>query len=150
MASVKRKSPLKKCSTKRCRNFAPIRKSGPRAGRSKGGKCHRCRCAIWRKNNPMRDAYLRLKSHARNRHIEFTITFEYFEKFALKTKYLNEKGPFGYSLTVDRKDNLLGYVPGNIKAMSRAKNSEKRCRHDQIRMERGYAWSAMYGEQNPF
>lgn len=147
---AQRKSPLKKCGTKHCRNFAPIRQSGPRAGYSKGAKCHRCRTATWRKNNPMRDAYNRLKSHAKHRQIEFTITFKEFAKFAHKTKYLNEKGPYGYSLTVDRKNNLLGYIPKNIKAMSRAKNSEKRCKHDQIRMERGYAWSVMYGDQNPF
>lgn len=152
---AKRKNPRKKCAGipahPRCRNLTALRQSGPRKGKSKGALCHRCRTAVWRKNNPMRAAYHRLKSHAADREILFTITFAEFECFAKRTEYLCKTGPFGHSLTVDRKNNLLGYTAQNIKAMTRAKNSEKLAKRDQIRMERGYGWQTKYAsEAHPF
>lgn len=140
----KSKSKRKKCATPHCRGLTELRKSGPRKGKSKGALCAKCRCARWRANNPFRDAFIRLKSHAKNREIEFTITFDYFKRFAKRTQLITRRGIHGEAMTVDRKHNLRGYIPGNIKAMTRAENSRKRCRHDQIRMERGLAWQRMY------
>lgn len=88
----------------------------------------------------MKSAYRALKDHAKARGIQFTITFKYFERFAIVTKYLCKTGNTGDSLTVDRRDNLQGYVPGNIQPMTRSKNSEKLARSDARRMRCGYKW----------
>lgn len=107
-------------------------------------KCHCCDKRRERANNPMRAAYCALRDHARARGIVFTIGFEEFETFALQCDYINSKGPFAHSLTVDRDDNRLGYIPGNIKPMTRAENSRKHMRRDQVRMECGMAWQGRY------
>lgn len=127
---------MKKCSTRFCRKPAARRPNG----RSYGSKCHACRCAAWRANQPFRDAYVRLKSHAVQRGLDFAISFEYFHTFAVQTKLLTQRGIHGEALTVDRIDNLRGYVPGNIQPLTRSANSVKRAKQDQMRMTRGYAW----------
>lgn len=118
-----------------------MRMSGPRKGKRYGGKCHKCRSRSWRTNQPMRAAYIRLKSHAADRKIPFTISFRHFECFARKSELIGQQGLTGDALTVDRRDNLKGYVVGNLQVMTRRKNSEKKARHDAIRMKAGYAWN---------
>lgn len=89
----------------------------------------------------MKAAFNTLRDHARGRNIEFSISFECFRKFALRCRYLKNRGRDGESITVDRIDNLKGYVPGNIQPMSRSKNSEKKMKQDQRRYEYGYGWT---------
>jgi hypothetical protein len=88
----------------------------------------------------MRAAFRALKDHAVARGIEFGLSFVTFRQFALQTDYLNRTGRNGHCLTVDRKDNLRGYVPGNIQPLTRAENTIKKAKRDAIRMEKGYAW----------
>ena len=88
----------------------------------------------------MQAAYSTLRDHARARGIAFTITFADFEQFARESDYLERTGPFAACLTVDRIDNLIGYVPGNLQPLTRAANSEKRAKQDQIRMRAGFSW----------
>lgn len=127
-----------------CRNKVAVRMSGPKKGQRKGALCHACRSAVWRENSPMRAAYVRLKSHAAGRGIEFRISFRHFECFAIKSELIEKTGATADSLTVDRRDNLKGYVIGNIQPLTRARNSEKRAKHDEIRMRKGFAWKANY------
>lgn len=143
-AKPRPKPQRKICSTPYCRNLTPVRKSGPRKGKSKGGKCYGCQMASWRANQPMRAAYLRLKHHAWNRCILFTITFEEFAGFATCTNLINHGGIHGEALTVDRIENEKGYVPGNIQCLTRSENSVKKAKRDAIRIQRGYAWQHMY------
>lgn len=89
----------------------------------------------------MRAAFAALRDHARGRGIEFTITFAEFEAFAVQSEYIEKKGNHREGLTVDRIDNLKGYVPGNIQPMTRARNSEKRAKFDAMRMRMGFAWA---------
>lgn len=103
-------------------------------------RCATCKSRRYRKKNPIRYAYRALKDHAKARGIPFTITLEYFRKFALASDYLNQKGLAGHCLTVDRKNNLRGYVKGNIQPLTKSANCIKRAKHDEIRMGAGYAW----------
>lgn len=98
----------------------------------------------WRAAQPLRAAFATLRDHARARGIEFVITFEDFERFARETEYVERTGPFAQCLTVDRIENDRGYVPGNIQALTRAKNAEKRMKHDAVRMRAGYSWSPQW------
>ena len=88
----------------------------------------------------MRAAYNALRDHARARGIDFALPFDVFEAFAVKSNYLNKTGLNGDCLTVDRIDNLKGYVEGNNQPMTRAKNAEKRFKRDAIRAKAGNRW----------
>jgi hypothetical protein len=123
----------RKCSTRRWRNTA----------RDQRTRCFKCRQRAWRKAHPELAAFHNLKAHARSRGIEFTISFEYFERFARKSRLLERRGLHGAALTVDRMDNLRGYVVGNIQPLTRSANSYKRAVHDAIRMSAGMAWQEM-------
>lgn len=114
--------------------------------RAKRRRCHKCQKRIHVKNQPAMASYHLLKSHSTARGVPCTVTFEEFLLFATETGYLNGKGPHASSLTIDRIKNELGYVTGNLQVMTRAKNSEKRARHDAIRMRQGFAWN---GGVNP-
>lgn len=88
----------------------------------------------------MKAQFKRLRDSTRKRAIEFTITFEYFERFALMCDYLNLVGNNGFSLTVDRIKNTKGYENGNIQPMTRVKNCEKQAKADERRIRAGFAW----------
>lgn len=88
----------------------------------------------------MWSAWRCLKDHAKARGISFTLSFSHFRRFALQTDYLNKTGNGAHCLTVDRIDNLRGYSKNNIQPLTRAKNSEKKARQDQIRMTAGMKW----------
>jgi hypothetical protein len=121
----------RKCNTKGCRNRA-------RKGAADCSKCHQRK---FRERNPLSAAYAKLKWSAKRRGIEFTITRVQFECFCKLSGYLEKTGNEGHSLTVDRKDNLKGYVPGNIQPLTRARNAEKRMKFDAVRYRAGYRWA---------
>lgn len=79
----------------------------------------------YRKNNLVKYSYSNLKSNAKRRGKEFTLTLEEFEKFAIETEYIWKKGKTGKSLSIDRKDNTKGYTLENIRAISLSENSKK-------------------------
>lgn len=132
----KKQAKRKKCKTRNCRNSIAFRKDG----RPYGARCHRCRTASWRRNQPFQSAFQRLRHHAKARDIEFTLSFEEFKAFAQCTELITRTGNDKHSLTVDRIDNLKGYVAGNIRAITRSENSIKRARQDEMRIRKGYAW----------
>ncbi len=131
--STARKSKRGLCKTPHCRNLARS------AGRH---ECHKCAMRAWRAANPFQAAFATLRDHARGRGIPFTISFNEFREFAERSDYIILKSNKADGLTVDRKDNLLGYVPGNIQPMTRSENSVKRCKQDMMRMQAGYSWRA--------
>ncbi len=94
----------------------------------------------WRLAHPYEAAYHILKFHAKARKIPFTITFKYFKRFAKKFRYLIRTGRYAENITIDRRNNLRGYVRGNIQVMTRRKNSEKKMRADAYRIEGGMSW----------
>lgn len=85
-------------------------------------------------------AWRRLKDHAKERGITFTINLRQFRQFAIQSDYLNRTGPNGHCLTVDRINNLKGYTPRNIQPLTRAENAMKQARRDAIRLKAGFAW----------
>lgn len=104
-----------KCITKYCRK--------DRAKRS--SYCSACEYKNKKKNNPLQLAYSILKYNARRRGKIFTISFEYFCKFAIKVKYLKKKGTAAYAYHIDRINEELGYVEGNLQLLTNAKNVKK-------------------------
>lgn len=120
-----------KCSTPHCRH---------RAGKKKGGKCYQCAKRAERQKHPLKAQWRRLKSKAKQRGIIFCLPFWYFEIFAMRCSYIAETGNGAGCITVDRVNNLLGYVVGNIQPLTREQNIEKQWQRDYRRFEAGYAW----------
>jgi hypothetical protein len=118
------------CKTQRCRNRA----------RKDGRDCSRCHQRSWRRSQPISAAFATLRDHAKPRGIEFSISRQEFERFALESDYINRTGLGGSALTVDRIDNLRGYEPGNVQPLTRSANSVKRAKQDAIRQTKGFAW----------
>lgn len=86
----------------------------------------------------------RLKDKARQRGINFCLPFWYFKIFAEKCEYVESTGNGKECLTVDRINNFLGYVVGNIQPLTRERNREKQWQQDFKRFETGYAWRSRY------
>lgn len=63
--------------------------------------------------------------NAKRRGKPFTITFAYFCQFAIKCQLMLNKGRTAEAYTVDRIDNSLGYIPGNIQMLPRRDNTIK-------------------------
>jgi hypothetical protein len=99
-----------KCQTRHCKNVPS------------GTMCGTCRARKWRIEHPEKYAYNNLKNRAKQRGIEFTLTFEEFKKFCIKTKYIAGKGRHAEGLTVDRRDNTKGYTADNIRTLTLSKN----------------------------
>lgn len=103
-----------KCKIPYCRN------------RVKGNRiCNTCASRKKRNKHPMRYAYDVLKMNAKRRGKRFTISFEYFKRFAIETNYLAGKGRKKLSYSVDRINNRLGYIPGNLQLLTLSDNSKK-------------------------
>lgn len=104
-----------KCATPYCKK--------PKA--RKGTKCEACVKREYRKRNAMKAAYQLLRSNAKKRGKEFTITFEDFQQFCFETNYIAGKGKTKTSYSIDRIDNDKGYVPGNLRMMTLSDNARK-------------------------
>lgn len=92
----------------------------------------------------MRAAFNALRHHATARGIPFSLSFLEFRKFAMHSQYLLKKGNRAGSITVDRINNLRGYVRGNIQPLTRSANAIKQAKIDEIRQRKGYAWQENY------
>lgn len=80
----------------------------------------------WRENNPVKYAYNNLKGSAKRRGLEFTLTFEQFEEFAVRTEYIQNKGKKRDSYTIDRINPLKGYIIENIRILPLSVNSSRK------------------------
>jgi len=123
---------MKKCSVKYCRN------------KVKGGKCNSCASRQKRARNPLRYAYDVLKMNAKRREKPFTITFDYFKKFAIETDYIAGKGRTKKSYSVDRIRNDLGYVPGNLRVLTCSDNARKATRKTILSYDWETKFAAVY------
>ncbi len=95
----------------------------------------------------MRAAFLICKQKAKRRKskrwpdgIPWEITFAAFAIYARRTQYLTQKGNDAGSITIDRKDSRKGYVPGNLRPLTRRQNALNGAKEQFHRMENGYSW----------
>ena len=114
----KAKAAFVKCQTKYCRGI--VWKHCKRV------VCPKCSAKQWRERNPIRYAFHKLRSRAKERGHSFTLTFEHYHKLVLESGYLERKGKTASSLSIDRIDATKGYEDGNIQVMTLAENSRKR------------------------
>ena len=103
-----------KCDTVKCSNTA---RPGKRY-------CHKCRQRKYRINNPVVSYYHALKSRAKRRHINFTLTRNEFENFCLDTGYISKRLS-GMDITIDRIKETGPYGVGNLQLLTRSDNSRK-------------------------
>lgn len=96
---------------------------------------------MWRNSKPYAYYYSKLKDHAREREIEFTLTLRDYknlwekhpEKWQEKIKGVH--GMSSKTWTVDRIRNYKGYEKGNVQVLSLRRNVLKYVRHDKFHLE---------------
>lgn len=76
----------------------------------------------YRSRNQVKYLYWNLKSNAKRRGKEFSLTYEEFEGFCVKTGYDKLKGTTASSMTIDRINPLEGYHKDNIRAITLSEN----------------------------
>lgn len=91
----------------------------------KGCYCNRCKYINEIERDPIGVAYRRLKSHAKQRGKEFSLTKEQFQEFCIKSEYMVKKGIHKNCLHIDRKDETKGYTIDNIQVLSNTENVKK-------------------------
>jgi len=87
--------------------------------------CYQCRYKRSKISQPIHLAYYSLKYHAKERNKEFSLTFEQFEQFCVKTNYISKKGIKKNSYHVDRIIETEGYNIGNIQLLTNSDNIRK-------------------------
>jgi hypothetical protein len=87
--------------------------------------CHKRKC---RAADPVKSFYTTLYWNAQRRKKEFTITLEYFRQWVIDENFIVGSGRGPEADTVDRKENHLGYIPGNLQKLSKSVNSSKKDR----------------------
>ena len=88
-------------------------------------KCHGCRSREYRTKFPERKAFYDLRHSAKRRKIQFTLTMEEFIELVTQTGYMERRGRFYDSLTIDRVNNHLGYTKENVRVITKHHNSCK-------------------------
>lgn len=93
---------------------------------TKGRKfCSTCRSRKTREGYPLKHAFINLRSHAKERGIEFSLTLQGFQDGIRDTTYLVSKGRMKYDDTIDRIIPELGYADGNIQVLPLCDNIKK-------------------------
>lgn len=87
--------------------------------------CSRCRRNRFKAKHPLKYSWGNLKRRAKQREKAFSLTFAQYEEFAIKTDYARLKGKSSLSLSIDRKENHIGYHWWNIQAITLRENSRK-------------------------
>jgi len=129
---------MRMCATKNCRRKA-------RAGRR---RCTTCTKRLWRERHPISYLYDNLRTHARERGKDFTLTLEQFSAFCADTGYHLTKGRHDSASTVDRIRSDLGYEDGNIRVLTHRENSQ---RQDTPPNRHDLSQGVVYGEHDhPF
>ncbi len=88
-------------------------------------KCHKHKTLEYKQKHPIKYAYQTLRTNARRRGKSFSISFEYFEKFCIKTKIMLGRGINADSYHIDRIDESKGYEEGNLQVLTNAENVRK-------------------------
>lgn len=87
--------------------------------------CYPCKLKREKEIDLVRWAYSKWKSNAKQRNIPFAISLEYFRQFCIETQIMNGRGIYGHSLHIDKIDDALGYIPGNIRPITNSENAKK-------------------------
>ena len=90
--------------------------------------CCSCRYLHEKQNDPIGVAYRRLKSHAKKRGKQFSLTKFQFAEFCIKSEYSVKKGLYKDSLHIDRIDENKGYHYDNIQVLTNTQNVKKYCK----------------------
>jgi len=114
-----------KCQAKHCRQYKAFYVNKKERKVKKKKFCHRCAKQMWRANNPARDAFNNLRSNAKRRGHEFTLTLNEFLEFCEITGYMDLRGNDAHHMTIDRIDNTRGYSADNIQMLTRSENAIK-------------------------
>lgn len=92
---------------------------------SRGNYCYACAKRRYRAANPLRAAYTQLRQNAKRRGKGFTLTFEQFEQFAVKTDYQFKRGRTKESYHIDRREETGPYSINNIQVLTNSQNIRK-------------------------
>lgn len=106
-----------KCPVKFCRNL--VRES------NHSDVCAKHASQRFKENHPLRYSYNKLKQRAKERGKVFTLTDEYYEALAVLSGYADQRGKSADSLSLDRIDNRLGYIEGNVRVITLSENARK-------------------------
>lgn len=105
------------CMVKGCRNHY---------GKVKFSLCHKHYQYRWRMLNPKRSSFAALRDRAKDRGIEFTISYDYWLGLTDAYRYFpHDAVSFKECLSIDRVDASKGYVPGNLAIITVSENSKK-------------------------
>jgi hypothetical protein len=109
----------------------------------------------YRRNNPLRYAYMTLRDNSKRRGKFFDLTFEQFCAFAVETEYMLKKGIFQKSYHIDRIREEDGYTLDNIQVLTNEDNVKKYLRYHYDDYERRMEFSTETVKQlqtndNPF
>lgn len=115
------------CPVRFCRN----------SSRQHGRLCGTHHTTAWRKRNPVKAAWLNLRTHANRRKLAFDIPLEVFKELCERTGYLEGKGSRPESLAIDRIQNWKGYVMGNIRVVTVAVNGLKGYHEGKLKLSSG-------------
>ncbi len=78
-----------------------------------------------RANNVLLTVFKGIKHRAARKKVPFTISFEFFERWVLENRYLNDRGKECLCLHIDRKIPSLGYTEDNIQVLTCTENTAK-------------------------
>lgn len=88
--------------------------------------CYCCYMRQRRQRDPASDVFYRLKRRAKHIGVPFGFTREGFKKLMeLYPHYLERRGSASDALNIDRIHEPLGYVPGNLRIITKRENVVK-------------------------
>ena len=96
--------------------------------------CRYHRYQKYKHKNPYSYAYSVLKNNAKRRKIPFELTKDEFIDFCKETGYMELKGRFKDSMTIDRIIPSIGYRRNNIQILSNSNNVRKMLVESKIRL----------------
>lgn len=105
--------------------------------------CSKCMMSRWKKKNPLKYTYSKLKNNAKRRGIPFLLTLEDWEVWCGLTGYLELRGIDGDSMTVDRiidydeSGNKMPYRYDNIQMLTLRDNRTKPKKHKPYEKQEG-------------
>lgn len=119
MFQLKEKPGEGRCCVRGCRDTVKPRYPGL-------GLCQKHYMQRWRQQSPRQAAYHTLKTHAAQRGIEFSLSFDYFRCLMDLAGHLYPS-PNGFKdqPSVDRVDPTRGYVEGNVTIVTVSANARK-------------------------
>lgn len=84
--------------------------------------CTLCNKNIQKRNNPLKYVYRNLRTNAKRRGKEFTLTLQEFIDFVGKTNYMRKRGRGPKKFQIDRIDETKGYHAWNIQSITLREN----------------------------